>query len=178
MEQRNLTISDYYKILAKNILIALLYLFVLFFAPIFAIFDSKELLPYISLIYQIFGICFLYIDEKFKMDRKKMIYGRLNTIILSISKSYKEILNSIKWIYRFLTNPPSKDCKLTFDIQVISINHDYDKINDPKEREAAQLISIEQDLMMLRYFSEVRKAGYFIMAIGFILQAFSFILIN
>lgn len=175
MSQKPATIEDFKKILGRNLPIAILYICIFLTLPIFAFIDAIELFPYLSLLYQVIGIRLLFIDEKYKMHRKKKKYSKLNTFIWSILESPKKSIDAAKWIYKYKTNPPRSDCDMQVEIEITQIDHNYDKISDSEEKRKAQVISIESDLMMLRYFSEVRKAGYIFLTVGFILQFFAFV---
>lgn len=176
MKGRTMTLSDHLKLFLRNGSLFVIYVVAITSIPLFSLLSAHELIPYFSLIYQITGIFFLYLDEKYKMSRSSILYGRLNTFFMTILKSLNLSLNALKWVWRYIWNPPRKDCNITFDIHVTEIIHDYDKITDAEERTKAQLISFESDLATLRYFSELRKGGYIFLAIGFIMQFFGYIL--
>jgi|GEM_PF-5217542 len=173
-----MTLSDHLKLLMRNGSLFVIYLIVFTSIPLFSLFSTHELIPYVSLIYQITGIFFLYLDEKYKMSRSSRLYGRLNTFFMAILRSLNLLINALKWIWRYIWNPPRKDCNITFDVHVTKIIHDYDKMADTGERAKAQLISFESDLATLRYFSELRKGGYIFLAIGFVMQFFGYVLMN
>lgn len=173
-----MTLSDHLKLFLRNGSLFVIYFVVFTSIPLFSLYSAHELIPYVSLSYQIAGIFLLYLDEKYKMSRSSRLYAKLNTFFMTILKSLDLSCNALKWIWRYIMNPPRKDCDITFDVHVTEIIHDYDKIADIDEKAKAQLISFESDLATLRYFSEVRKGGYIFLAIGFIMQFFVYVLIQ
>ncbi len=176
--QRAATIKDFYRILRKNLPILLMYLFIWLAFPIFAIFSANELLPIFSLIYQILGIALLYLDERFKMKRNSWRFPKSNSFYHNILKSPEMVLYALKQIFRYWFNPPKKDCNLDVAISRTDIDHDYKEIDDEDKKNRARIISMESDLSSLRYFSEVRKAGYLLLATGFLLQFFAIVMIQ
>ena len=111
------------------------------------------------------------------MISTKRIYSKSNTLFWSVLRSPGLVLYSLKWIYHFKTIQPNSDknIKITAEVKITPIINEYNKIEDPKERDKARMNSIESDLNLIRYFSDLRKAGYIIMGIEFILQFFTFI---
>lgn len=170
MSARPVTLEHYYKILRSSLPIALVYSLVVVALPIFAIIDAHELFPYLALMYQIVGIILLYIDERYKMSRESQRYGKANTFFWKVLKSPFDTCRAIKKIYRIKKNPLQGQPDINFSVSATPINHDYNQIKDEKEREKNRIISFESDLRMLRYFSEIRRAAYFILGMGFILQ--------
>lgn len=171
-----MTLNDHLKLLLRNGSLFLIYFTVILSFPVFSIFAAHELIPYVSLIYQIGGIILLYLDEKYKMDRTSQLYGRLNTFLYTILNSFYRSIDALKWSWIYIWAPPKDDCNITFDVKVTQIIHEYSDIEDSDEKAKAQMGSIESDLDHLRYFSQVRKGGYVFMSIGFIMQFFSYIL--
>lgn len=167
-----------FKTLWLKLALFLIYIGLLIMLPLFAIFDLRELLPCVSLIYQILGIYLLYTDEKYKMNRVSMKYGKANTFWISFFYAPRDIFRLFKQIYHYPKNPNESDSTLFSDVKVTHINHEYEKIEDQKEMEEARIISFEYDLQMLRYFSEVRKGGYIIIGIGFFLQFLTFFVVR
>lgn len=167
---------DFFKLFIKNTLIFLLYLAIILIIPIFSIFYENDFLPYSSLFYQIGGIFLLYIDEKYKMNRESSKYVKCNTFFLAILHSPKNIKFSLNNMYKYLINPPTQECDITNNVSISKINHEYSTIESENEKENARIKSFESDLGMLRYFSEVRKAGYVLLSGGFVLQFLAIIL--
>lgn len=170
METRPANIKDFAKQLKVNLPKALIYLFLVGFLPFVSLFLYPKLIAGVSTFYQIIGIYLLYFEEKNKMNHHDRSYGKLNTWLMFILKSWSTCKRAVREIYRLKTNFYKKDCDLKVNVTVTAINHDYKDIEDPNERMKQQLISIESDLSYLRYFSEVRKTGYILIAIGYILQ--------
>ena len=112
------------------------------------------------------------------MNRNKDIYASSNTFFWIILRSPRLTWHSLKNIYKLYKYPKREKCDIKFTPQVAKIDHEYKKIEDESERNKARTISIESDLRMLRYFSEIRQAAYILIALGFILQFFTFILSN
>lgn len=170
MQTRPANISDFKKQLKVNLPKAIIYPFVVGFLPFFSLLFYPKLIAGVSTFYQVIGIYLLYFEEKYKMDHSDRSYSKLNTKLMFILKSWSTCKRAIREIYRLKTNFYKKDCNIKLDLTVTPTNHDYIKIDDPNERLKQQLISIESDLDYLRYFSEVRRTGYILIAIGYILQ--------
>ena len=167
---RSVNINDYKKQLKVNLPKALIYPLLVGFLPFVSLFLYPKLIAGVSTFYQIIGIFLLYFEEKYKMNHNDRSYGKLNTWLMFILKSWSTCKRAVREIYRLKTNFYKKDCDLKVNVTVTPINHDYKDIEDPNERMKQQLISIESDLSYLRYFSEIRKTGYILIAIGYILQ--------
>lgn len=164
------TIEYYKKSLRQNLPKAIIYPALLGFLPFVSLFLFPKLIVSVSTLYQVVGIYLLYFEEKNKMNRSDIKYGKLNTKLMFILNSWGSVKHSIRELYRLKTNFYKKRCSMELDVKATKINHDYQNIEDPFEKLNQQLISIESDLYFLRYFSEVRKTGYILIAIGYILQ--------
>lgn len=143
MSQRPATIDDFITVLKRNLPIAILYIVIFITLPLFAYIDATELFPYLSLIYQVFGIRLLFVDEKHKMSRKSIKYSKLNALAWSILKSPQKSFDALKWIYKYKTKPPTKNCDIKLDISVTKIDHDYEKYPTKKKRIKLELFRLK-----------------------------------
>jgi hypothetical protein len=170
MNSNKKDISKWVNLLKGNIVYAILYPLLLLFLPIYSIFWCSKIIVSISTAYQVAGIFLLYFEEKYKMEHTSFKFGKLNSRLLYILRSWKMCKFALREIYRNFTNYYKDDCDIKVNVSLTKINHSYKEIEDPAERLEQQLISIESDLVSIRYFSEVRKTGYILIAIGYILQ--------
>jgi len=167
--------KEYLKAAVENLLVVILYL-VLVFGPLFYCFYDPNILPFVGLIYEVIGLHFLYIDEKYKLKRNDTKYSSYYSSLFFIFNSHKNLKSNFK-LWRDLRDIEKgkarfSDCKVDLEISATRINHNYDKIDDEEERRKEQMKSMESDLMNLAHFSFLRKAGYFLLGFGFICHFF------
>ncbi len=132
-----------------------------------------QISTYVSLGFELLGVSLLFVDDKYKMDRNKLLYGKWNTFFLSLDNNFDVLLFYLK-ILRKKIFVMRKNCgSLKLELYATKINHDYPSISDARIREEEMLKSFESDLRMLRYFSQVRRYAYLFLALGFIFQFIS-----
>lgn len=163
-------IQRYITEIVKNLVFIFLFFIILIEFPLVSVLQFKSKLPLISLIYSCIGLALLWLDEKFKMERRTLIFGRFNTFFLDLLDCWHRLKLFIKILIQEL-RPAKSECEITFDLVGGEIHHDYAKFDDKQKRMDEMLDSFESDLRSLRYFSEVRKFGYLLIAIGYIMQA-------
>lgn len=149
---------------------AILFLLFLLSFPLFSLLLFKQGVTSISTIYQVIGIFLLYFDERYKMDHKDRNFSKLNSRFISILESWGSCKLALKEIYDIYKNSEKKDIYGDLSTSGSVGTNDYQGILDHKIKLEIQLKSMETDLENLRYFSEVRKTGYILIAIGYILQ--------
>jgi hypothetical protein len=170
MEAKSEKIKNYLIRLIKNLPVVILYPILLLTLPTITLFWYNQGVTPVSTIYQVIGIYILYIDEKYKMDRIVRRFWTLNSWLITVFESWEWCKLALKEIYKIVVKP-SKG-KDTGDLRTGGsvFTDDYQNIPDSKIKLENQLKSMETDLENLRYFSEVRKTGYILIAIGYILQ--------
>lgn len=168
--------SMYLKKSTEYLIVILIY-GALFIVPLIFSVVYVSILPLVALVFEIAGLHFLYVDEKYKLERNSNKYGMYYSSLMHIHKAprycklnwsiYKQQKKAEREGIRF------KKDSLALDSKVKQVFHNYNEEDDEKKRTSQRLDSFESDLTLLSDFSFLRKTGYFILGFGFVLQFIS-----